>query len=89
LSARAATLVVDARPHRTRRRPTIDAGGTKRALCFDIDGTLNEVSLFARAGNQIDHDPEPSPQTNSGLDGNPARYDALGRLFRAGARGRF
>ena len=37
----------------------------------------------------FDKDPVASPQTNTGLDINPALYDTLGRIYRAGVRFNF
>ena len=34
----------------------------------------------------LNRDPTPSPQTNTGLDANPARYDLLGRFYHVGVR---
>ncbi|KQM77732.1 TonB-dependent receptor [Sphingomonas sp. Leaf22] len=42
--------------------------------------------LYGKVDNVMDNDPTPSPQTNTGLDVNPALYDTLGRTYRAGLR---
>ena len=39
--------------------------------------------------NVFDKDPVPAPQTNTGLDVNPALYDTIGRVYRAGVRYNF
>ncbi|WP_156347934.1 hypothetical protein [Sphingomonas sp. Leaf231] len=64
----------------------------KGPFCFDIGATVNvtnEVSMFVKVDNLFDRDPEPSPQTHTGLDVNPAPYDMLGRVVRIGVRRRF
>ncbi|WP_394648091.1 TonB-dependent receptor plug domain-containing protein [uncultured Sphingomonas sp.] len=79
-------------PASTNDNPTIDVNRMKGAFYFDIGATVNvtkQVSMFVKVDNLFDHDPEPSPQTNTGLDVNPALYDTLGRFFRIGVRGRF
>ncbi|RXD03294.1 TonB-dependent receptor [Sphingomonas sp. UV9] len=79
-------------PVSTANNPTIDFNRIKGAFYFDVGGALNvtkQVSMFFKVDNLFDHDPEPSPQTNTGLDVNPALYDTLGRFFRIGARARF
>ena len=38
---------------------------------------------------QFNRSPTPSPQTNTGIDFNPALYDALGRFYRGGIRYNF
>lgn len=79
-------------PESTNDHPTIDFNRMKGAFYFDIGATVNvtpQVSMFVKVDNVFDRDPEPSPQTNTGLDVNPALYDTLGRFFRVGVRGRF
>nr|WP_238941039.1 TonB-dependent receptor [Sphingomonas beigongshangi] len=79
-------------PVSTANNPTIDRAFMKGAFYFDIGGSLNvtkAVSMFFKVDNLFDHDPEPSPQTNTGLDVNPALYDTLGRFYRIGLRARF
>jgi outer membrane receptor protein involved in Fe transport len=79
-------------PTSTANNPTIDYNRMKGAFYFDIGGSLNvtkQVSMFFKVDNLFDHDPEPSPQTNTGLDVNPALYDTLGRFYRLGVRARF
>ncbi len=48
-----------------------------------------QVSAYFKVDNVFDHDPTPSPQTNTGLDVNPALYDTLGRIYRVGLRAKF
>ncbi|WP_380783971.1 TonB-dependent receptor plug domain-containing protein [Sphingomonas sp. R86520] len=79
-------------PVSTSNNPTIDYNKMKGAFYFDIGGALNvtkQVSMFFKVDNLFDHDPEASPQTNTGLDVNPALYDTLGRFYRIGVRARF
>ncbi|MFT6570586.1 MAG: outer membrane receptor protein involved in Fe transport, partial [Sphingomonas echinoides] len=53
---------------------------------FNITKKLN---AYFKIDNLLDHDPAPSPQTNTGIDVNQALYDTLGRLFRVGVRYNF
>lgn len=79
-------------PASTTNHPTIDFNKMKGAFYFDLGGSLNvtkAVSMFFKVDNLFDHDPEPAPQTNTGLDVNPALYDTLGRFYRVGVRARF
>ncbi len=79
-------------PISTANHPTIDYNTMKGAFYFDLGGSVNlskQVSLFFKVDNMFDHDPEPAPQTNTGLDVNPALYDTLGRFYRLGMRARF
>ena len=39
--------------------------------------------------NLFNRSPTPSPQSNTGIDFNPALYDALGRFYRGGIRYNF
>ncbi len=79
-------------PISTANHPTIDYNTMKGAFYFDLGGSVNlskQLSLFFKVDNMFDHDPEPAPQTNTGLDVNPALYDTLGRFYRLGMRARF
>ncbi|MEN2784973.1 TonB-dependent receptor plug domain-containing protein [Sphingomonas qilianensis] len=79
-------------PASTANRPTIDYNKMKGAFYVDIAGSVNikeGISLFGKVDNVFDHDPAPSPQTNTGLDVNPALYDTLGRIYRLGLRAKF
>ncbi|MEG3165494.1 TonB-dependent receptor [Sphingomonas sp. PB2P19] len=79
-------------PASTANNPTIDYNKMKGAFYLDLGGsvTLNrQVTMFFKVDNLLDHDPTPSPQTNTGLDVNPALYDTLGRIYRLGLRARF
>jgi iron complex outermembrane receptor protein len=50
---------------------------------------ITKDHVFFKVDNLFDHDPAPSPQTNTGLDVNPALYDTLGRTYRVGVRVKF
>ncbi|MEZ0244502.1 MAG: TonB-dependent receptor, partial [Sphingomonas sp.] len=79
-------------PASTGNHPTIDYNVMKGAFYVDVGGSANisdNVTTFFKVDNLFDHDPEPAPQTNTGLDVNPALYDTLGRTFRVGVRVRF
>jgi outer membrane receptor protein involved in Fe transport len=79
-------------PESTGNHPTIDRNRMKGAFYVDLGGSLNvteQVTAFFKVDNLFDHDPAPAPQTNTGLDVNPALYDTLGRIYRAGVRMRF
>ena len=79
-------------PASTGNHPTIDYNKMKGAFYFDVGGTVKitkEIGTFFKVDNVFDHDPAPSPQTNTGLDVNPALYDTLGRTYRIGVRARF
>jgi iron complex outermembrane receptor protein len=79
-------------PVSTVNNPTIDFNRMKGAFYLDLGGSVNvtkQVNMFFKVDNLLDRDPEPSPQTNTGLDVNPALYDTLGRIFRVGVRAKF
>ena len=79
-------------PVSTGNHPTIDFNKMKGAFYFDLGGTVNvtqAITTFFKVDNVFDHDPAASPQTNTGLDVNPALYDTLGRTYRVGVRLKF
>ncbi|MDT8757185.1 TonB-dependent receptor [Sphingomonas psychrotolerans] len=79
-------------PVSTGNHPTIDRNFMKGAFYVDVGGTVNlstAIKAYFKVDNLFDHDPEPSPQTNTGLDVNPALYDTLGRTYRVGVRFNF
>ncbi|WP_404338633.1 TonB-dependent receptor plug domain-containing protein [Sphingomonas sp. MMS12-HWE2-04] len=79
-------------PASTGNHPTIDYNRMKGAFYVDVGGAVNvnkAISTFFKVDNLFDHDPTPSPQTNTGLDVNPALYDTLGRTYRIGVRAKF
>lgn len=76
-------------PVSTSNNPTLDNNTMKGATYVDIGGTYNirkGVAAYFKVDNLFNVDPEPSPQTNTGLDVNPALYDTLGRFYRIGLR---
>jgi len=79
-------------PASTGNHPTIDFNRMKGAFYFDVGGSLNitdNISSYFKVDNLFDHDPAAAPQTNTGLDVNPALYDTLGRTYRVGVRLKF
>jgi outer membrane receptor protein involved in Fe transport len=79
-------------PASTGNHPTIDFNKMKGAFYFDVGGSVNltgNVTSFFKVDNVFDHDPAAAPQTNTGLDVNPALYDTLGRTYRVGVRMKF
>jgi outer membrane receptor protein involved in Fe transport len=79
-------------PVSTGNHPTIDRNVMKGAFYVDVGGSVNvssAIRAYFKVDNLFDHDPEPSPQTNTGLDVNPALYDTLGRTYRVGIRFNF
>ena len=79
-------------PASTANHPTVDRARMKGAFYVDVGGSYNirpQVTAYFKVDNVLDHDPAPAPQTNTGLDVNPALYDTLGRTFRAGVRFKF
>ena len=79
-------------PVSTGNHPTIDRNFMKGAFYVDVGATYNVtpgIRAYFKVDNLFDQDPEPSPQTNTGLDINPALYDTLGRTYRVGVRFNF
>ena len=79
-------------PLSTVNNPTIDRNEMAGALYFDLGGyysVSDKLNAFIKIDNLLDRDPVASPQTNTGLDINPAVYDTLGRIYRAGVRYNF
>jgi iron complex outermembrane recepter protein len=79
-------------PISTVTNPTINYNKMAGAIYFDVGAryTFGEkLAAFVKIDNLFDRDPAPSPQTNTGLDINPALYDTLGRIYRAGLRYNF
>jgi outer membrane receptor protein involved in Fe transport len=76
-------------PVSTANHPTIDRKYMRGTLYFDIGATYNisdQIMAYAKIDNLFDRDPTASPQTNTGLDVNPALYDVAGRFYRLGVR---
>ena len=79
-------------PVSTGNHPTIDYNKMKGAFYVDIGATFkigDNLSIYGKVDNLFDKDPVAAPQTNTGLDINPALYDTLGRIYRAGVRFNF
>lgn len=79
-------------PVSTVNNPTINYNEMAGALYFDLGGhysVSDKLSAFVKIDNLFDRDPVASPQTNTGLDINPALYDTIGRIYRAGVRYNF
>jgi iron complex outermembrane receptor protein len=61
----------------------------KGATYVDVSGSykVNKgLQAYFKVANLLNRDPTPSPQTNTGLDANPALYDLLGRFYHVGLR---
>ncbi|MEN2789888.1 TonB-dependent receptor [Sphingomonas oligophenolica] len=72
--------------------PTIDNNTMKGAFYLDVGGSYKltpKFTAYFKIDNVFDKAPEPSPQTNTGVDVNAALYDLLGRFFRVGVRYNF
>ena len=72
--------------------PTINYNHMAGALYFDIGGRYSitdSLTTFVKIDNVLDRDPVAAPQTNTGLDVNPALYDTIGRVYRVGVRYNF
>ncbi|MCI4589500.1 TonB-dependent receptor [Sphingobium sp. BYY-5] len=74
-------------PASTQAEPTIDQNFMPGAFYMDIGGTYNitpKVTAYFKVDNLFDRDPAKSPYFV-----NPALYDVVGRMYRAGVRFRF
>jgi outer membrane receptor protein involved in Fe transport len=79
-------------PVSTVTNPTINYNKMAGAFYVDLGARYtfgDSLSAFVKIDNLFDRDPVASPQTNTGLDINPALYDTLGRIYRAGVRYNF
>jgi iron complex outermembrane recepter protein len=79
-------------PVSTTNNPTINYNTMKGAFYLDVGARYaftDGISAFVKIDNALNKDPVASPQTNTGLDVNPALYDTLGRVYRAGVRFNF
>ena len=62
------------------------------AFYLDFGGRYSvseSLTAFIKIDNVFNKDPVAAPQTNTGLDVNPALYDTIGRVYRAGVRYNF
>jgi len=74
-------------PASTNNAPTIDQNFMPGAFYMDIGGTYNvtpKVTAYFKVDNLLDRNPAKSP-----FFVNPALYDVIGRMYRAGVRFRF
>jgi len=79
-------------PVSTGNNPTIDNNHMAGAFYFDVGARYSftdGITGFVKVDNAFNKDPVPAPQTNTGLDVNPALYDTIGRVYRAGVRFNF
>jgi outer membrane receptor protein involved in Fe transport len=71
---------------------TINSNFMAGAFYLDLGARYtitDNLAAFVKIDNVFDVDPVPAPQTNTGLDINPALYDTIGRTYRAGFRYNF
>ncbi|MFZ0269226.1 TonB-dependent receptor plug domain-containing protein [Caulobacter sp.] len=76
-------------PVSTGSRPTIDYNHMSGATYVDVSASYKfgkGLQVYGKIDNLLDRDPTPAPQTNTGLDANPALYDLLGRFYHVGLR---
>ena len=76
-------------PVSTNNNPTIDYNHMSGATYVDVSGSYKfgkGLQAYFKVDNLLNRDPTPSPQTNTGLDANPALYDLLGRFYHVGLR---
>lgn len=79
-------------PVSTGNNPTISRNFMPGAFYVDVGGSYKltrGVQAYFKVDNLFNVDPAPSPQTNTGLDVNPALYDTIGRTYRVGVRFNF
>jgi outer membrane receptor protein involved in Fe transport len=72
--------------------PTINFNKMPGAFYLDFGARYSmtdSLMAFVKIDNVFDKDPVPAPQTNTGLDVNPALYDTIGRTYRVGVRYNF
>jgi outer membrane receptor protein involved in Fe transport len=76
-------------PATTTNNPVVDRNRMPGAFYVDVGGSYNltdYATAYFKIDNLLDRDPTASPQTNTGLDINPALYDIIGRTYRLGVR---
>lgn len=76
-------------PVSTGNHPTLDRNSIPGAFYLDVGGTFSltdYATAYFKIDNLLDRDPAASPQTNTGLDTNPALYELAGRTYRIGVR---
>ncbi len=76
-------------PVSTGNNPTISRNFMPGAFYVDVGGSYKVtrgLEGYFKVDNLFNVDPAPAPQTNTGLDVNPALYDTIGRTYRIGVR---
>jgi len=76
-------------PVSTGNNPTISRNFMPGAFYVDVGGSYKVtrgLEGYFKVDNLFNVDPVPAPQTNTGLDVNPALYDTIGRTYRIGMR---
>ena len=79
-------------PVSTTNNPTINFNHMPGAFYLDLGARYSisdGMTAFVKVDNVFNKDPVAAPQTNTGLDVNPALYDTIGRIYRAGFRFNF
>jgi iron complex outermembrane receptor protein len=79
-------------PASTTNNPTISNNHMPGAFYLDLGARYSitdGITAFVKVDNVFNKDPAAAPQTNTGLDVNPALYDTIGRIYRAGFRFNF
>ena len=79
-------------PVSTGNYTTVSRNFMPGAFYVDLGGSYKVttgVQAYFKVDNLFNVDPAPSPQTNTGLDVNPALYDTIGRTYRVGVRFNF
>ena len=79
-------------PVSTTNNPTINYNHMAGAFYLDLGARYSisdGMTAFVKVDNVFNKDPAAAPQTNTGLDVNPALYDTIGRIYRAGFRFNF
>lgn len=79
-------------PASTTNNPTINYNHMAGSFYLDVGARYSitdGITAFVKVDNVFNRDPVAAPQTNTGLDVNPALYDTLGRMYRAGFRFNF
>jgi outer membrane receptor protein involved in Fe transport len=79
-------------PVSTANHRTINTNKMPGAFYLDVSGSYTikkGLEAYFKVDNVFNKDPVPSPQTNTGIDINPALYDVLGRMYRLGVRFNF
>jgi iron complex outermembrane receptor protein len=76
-------------PVSTTNNPTINYNHMAGEFYLDLGARYSikdGMTAFVKVDNVFNKNPVAAPQTNTGLDVNPALYDTIGRIYRAGFR---